>query len=88
MAGAFNFDDAMFMGYHQAADLVWKMGAIAQTPESKPNTWAMCGGLRDAIAGRAPPLQKKCSCKHHRAGSIRNDRAQTCQTPSCRVIYP
>ncbi|WP_151445880.1 NAD(P)/FAD-dependent oxidoreductase [Lacisediminimonas profundi] len=39
-AGDFKFDDAIFMGHHQAADLVWKMGAIGKTPDGKPSTWA------------------------------------------------
>jgi NADPH-dependent 2,4-dienoyl-CoA reductase/sulfur reductase-like enzyme len=40
MAGDFKFDDAIFMGHHQAADLVWKMGAIGKNAEGKPTTWA------------------------------------------------
>jgi len=39
-AGDFKFDDAIFMGHHQAADLVWKMGAIGKTAEGQPTTWA------------------------------------------------
>lgn len=39
-AGDFKFDDAILMGHHQAADLVWKLGAIGQTPEGKPTAWA------------------------------------------------
>lgn len=39
-AGDFKFDDAIFMGHHQAADLVWKLGAIGKTPEGKANGWA------------------------------------------------
>jgi NADH dehydrogenase FAD-containing subunit len=39
-AGEFKFDDAILMGHHQAADLVWKMGAIGQTPDGKPTNWA------------------------------------------------
>lgn len=39
-AGDFKFDDAIFMGHHQAADLVWKLGAIGKTPEGKPTNWA------------------------------------------------
>jgi NADH dehydrogenase FAD-containing subunit len=39
-AGDFDFDDAIFMGHHQAADLVWKLGAIGKTPEGKPTGWA------------------------------------------------
>lgn len=39
-AGDFRFDDAIFMGHHQAADLVWKLGAIGKTPEGKPTNWA------------------------------------------------
>ena len=40
MAGDFKFDDAIFMGHHQAADLVWKMGAIGKNAEGKSTTWA------------------------------------------------
>ena len=39
-AGDFRFDDAVFMGHHQAADLVWKLGAIGRTPDGKPSNWA------------------------------------------------
>lgn len=39
-AGDFRFDDAVFMGHHQAADLVWKLGAIGRTPDGKPTNWA------------------------------------------------
>lgn len=39
-AGDFAFDDAIFMGHHQAADLVWKLGAIGRTAEGKPTNWA------------------------------------------------
>jgi NADH dehydrogenase FAD-containing subunit len=39
-AGDFQFDDAIFMGHHQAADLVWKLGAIGKTPDGKPTNWA------------------------------------------------
>lgn len=39
-AGDFKFDDAIFMGHHQAADLVWKMGAIGRTAEGKSTNWA------------------------------------------------
>lgn len=39
-AGDVAFDDAIFMGHHQAADLVWKLGAIGKTAEGKPNNWA------------------------------------------------
>lgn len=39
-AGDFKFDDAIFMGHHQAADLVWKLGAIGKTPDGKPTGWA------------------------------------------------
>lgn len=39
-AGDFKFDDAIFMGHHQASDLVWKLGAIGKTPEGKPSQWA------------------------------------------------
>jgi NADH dehydrogenase FAD-containing subunit len=39
-AGDFKFDDAIFMGHHQAADLVWKLGAIGKTADGKPTNWA------------------------------------------------
>jgi NADH dehydrogenase FAD-containing subunit len=39
-AGDFRFDDAIFMGHHQAADLVWKLGAIGRSADGKPTTWA------------------------------------------------
>ena len=39
-AGDFRFDDAVLMGHHQAADLVWKMGAIGKTADGKPTNWA------------------------------------------------
>ena len=39
-AGDFKFDDAIFMGHHQAADLVWKLGAIGRTADGKPTNWA------------------------------------------------
>lgn len=39
-AGDFKFDDAIFMGHHQAADLVWKMGAIGRTAEGRSTNWA------------------------------------------------
>lgn len=39
-AGDFRFDDAILMGHHQAADVVWKMDAIARTPEGRPTGWA------------------------------------------------
>jgi NADPH-dependent 2,4-dienoyl-CoA reductase/sulfur reductase-like enzyme len=39
-AGDFKFDDAIFMGHHQAADLVWKLGAIGKTADGKPTMWA------------------------------------------------
>lgn len=39
-AGDFRFDEAILMGHHQAADLVWKMGAIGRTPEGRPTGWA------------------------------------------------
>jgi len=39
-AGDFRFDDAVFMGHHMAADLVWKLGAIGRTAEGKPTNWA------------------------------------------------
>lgn len=39
-AGDFKFDDAIFMGHHQAADLVWKMGAIGRNAEGKSTNWA------------------------------------------------
>ena len=39
-AGDFRFDDAIFMGHHMAADLVWKLGAIGKTADGKPTNWA------------------------------------------------
>lgn len=39
-AGDFRFDDAILMGHHQAADLVWQAGLIGKTPEGKPTAWA------------------------------------------------
>ena len=39
-AGDFKFDDAIFMGHHMAADLVWKLGAIGKTADGKPSNWA------------------------------------------------
>jgi NADH dehydrogenase FAD-containing subunit len=39
-AGDFKFDDALLMGPHQAADLVWKAGAIGTNAEGKPTGWA------------------------------------------------
>lgn len=39
-AGDFAFDDAILMGHHQAADLVWKLGAIGRTAEGRPTNWA------------------------------------------------
>jgi len=39
-AGDFRFDDAIFMGHHQAADLVWKLGAVGKTAEGKTTHWA------------------------------------------------
>ena len=39
-AGDFRFDDAIFMGHHQAADLVWKLGAVGKTAEGKATNWA------------------------------------------------
>ncbi len=39
-AGDFKFDDAIFMGHHQAADLVWKLGAIGRSPDGKTTQWA------------------------------------------------
>jgi NADH dehydrogenase FAD-containing subunit len=39
-AGDFKFDDAIFMGHHQAPDLVWKLGAVGQNAEGKPTNWA------------------------------------------------
>lgn len=39
-AGEFRFDDAIFMGHHQAADLVWKLGVIGRTADGKPTNWA------------------------------------------------
>ncbi len=40
MAGDFKFDDAILMGHHQAADLIWKMNAIGKTSDGKPSNWA------------------------------------------------
>ncbi len=39
-AGDFRFDDAILMGHHQAADLVWKAGAIGTAPDGRPTGWA------------------------------------------------
>lgn len=39
-AGDFRFDDAIFMGHHQAADLVWKLDAVGKTAEGKATNWA------------------------------------------------
>lgn len=39
-AGDYEFDDAILMGHHQAADLVYRLDAIGQTPEGKPTQWA------------------------------------------------
>lgn len=39
-AGDFRFDDAVFMGHHQAAELVWKLGAIGRTADGRPSQWA------------------------------------------------
>ena len=39
-AGDFKFDEAIFMGHHQAADLVWKLGAVGKTADGKPSNWA------------------------------------------------
>jgi NADH dehydrogenase FAD-containing subunit len=39
-AGDFKFDDALLMTPHQAADLVWKAGAIGTNAEGKPTGWA------------------------------------------------
>jgi NADH dehydrogenase FAD-containing subunit len=39
-AGDFKFDDAIFMGHHQAADLAWKLDAIGKAPDGKPTNWA------------------------------------------------
>lgn len=39
-AGDFRFDDAILMGHHQAADLVWKLGAIGRNAEGRPTNWA------------------------------------------------
>lgn len=39
-AGDFRFDDAIFMGHHQAADVVWKMDAIGRGADGKPTGWA------------------------------------------------
>jgi NADH dehydrogenase FAD-containing subunit len=39
-AGEFAFDDAILMGHHHAAELVWKLGAIGRNAEGKPTNWA------------------------------------------------
>ena len=39
-AGDFKFDDAIFMGHHQAAPLAWKLDAIGKTADGKPTNWA------------------------------------------------
>jgi len=39
-AGDFRFDDAILMGHHQAAELVWKLGAIGKSPDGRPTGWA------------------------------------------------
>lgn len=39
-AGEFRFDDAILMGHHMAADLVWKLGAIGKGPDGQPTRWA------------------------------------------------
>lgn len=39
-AGDFDFDDAVLMPPHQAADMVWYADLIAKNPEGKPTGWA------------------------------------------------
>jgi len=39
-AGDFNFDDALLMTPHQAADLVWKADLIGKSPQDQPTGWA------------------------------------------------
>jgi NADH dehydrogenase FAD-containing subunit len=39
-AGDFDFDDAVLMPPHQAADMVWSADLIGKTPEGKPTGWA------------------------------------------------
>lgn len=39
-AGDFDFDDAIFMPPHQAAEMVFHAGLIGTTPEGKPTGWA------------------------------------------------
>ncbi|MBN8969269.1 MAG: FAD-dependent oxidoreductase [Rhizobiales bacterium] len=39
-AGDVNFDDAILMPPHQAADMVWSADLIGKTPEGAPTTWA------------------------------------------------
>jgi len=39
-AGEFQFDDAILMPPHQAADMVWHAGLIGKTPDGKPTGWA------------------------------------------------
>ncbi|HRL20868.1 MAG TPA: FAD-dependent oxidoreductase [Alcaligenes sp.] len=39
-AGDFDFDDAVLMPPHQAADMVWHAGLIGTGPDGKPTGWA------------------------------------------------
>ena len=39
-AGDFDFDDAVLMPPHQAADMVWNAGLIGTGPDGKPTGWA------------------------------------------------
>lgn len=39
-AGEFDFDDAIFMPPHQAADMVWHAGLIGKDAAGKPTGWA------------------------------------------------
>lgn len=39
-AGEFDFDDAILMPPHQAAEMVWAADLIGKTPEGKPTGWA------------------------------------------------
>ena len=38
-AGDFDFDEAILMPPHQAADMVWHAGLIGKGPDGKPTTW-------------------------------------------------
>lgn len=39
-AGDFDFDDAVLMPPHQAADMVWNAGLVGTGPDGKPTGWA------------------------------------------------